>query len=106
MRKIVDPADADRAERIGIKAVDEEFSRERHQAWRKYRRHYLALAGTAALILITVGATFAPLFTHFDPNAIDSNWSGTPLAPGTFGHWLGTDNLGRDLWARMLFGGR
>ncbi len=84
----------------------EEFSRERHQAWRKFRRHYLALAGTAALVLIAVGATFAPMFTHFDPNAIDTNWSGTPLAPGTFGHWLGTDNLGRDLWARMLFGGR
>jgi peptide/nickel transport system permease protein len=66
----------------------------------------LALAGAAALILIALGATFAPLFTHFDPNAIDTNWGGTPLAPGTFGHWLGTDNLGRDLWARMLFGGR
>jgi peptide/nickel transport system permease protein len=89
---------------VGI--VEEEFSRERHQAWRKFRRHYLALAGLAALILITVGATFAPVFTHFDPNAIDSNWNGTPLAPGTFGHWIGTDNLGRDLWARMLFGGR
>jgi peptide/nickel transport system permease protein len=87
-------------------AVEEEFSRERHQAWRKFRRHYLALAGAVALLLIIVGATFAPMFTHFDPNAIDSNWTGTPLAPGMFGHWLGTDNLGRDLWARMLFGGR
>jgi peptide/nickel transport system permease protein len=86
--------------------VEEEFSRERHQTWRKFRRHYLALAGSVALGLIVIGATLAPLFTHFDPNAIDTNWSGTPLAPGTFGHWLGTDNLGRDLWARMLFGGR
>jgi len=89
-----------------LAAVDDAFVRERHQAWRKFRRHYLALAGAAALILITVGATFAPLFTHFDPNAIDPHWGGTPLAPGTYGHWLGTDNLGRDLWARMLFGGR
>ena len=85
---------------------ESEFSRERHQAWRKFRRHYLAMVGAVALIVIAVGAIFAPLFTHFDPNAIDANWSGTPLAPGQFGHWLGTDNLGRDLWARMLFGGR
>jgi peptide/nickel transport system permease protein len=87
-------------------AADDDFSRERHQAWRKFRRHYLALAGAVALILIIIGAAFAPMFTHFDPNAIDTNWGGSPLAPGTFGHWLGTDNLGRDLWARMLFGGR
>jgi peptide/nickel transport system permease protein len=89
-----------------IAVVEEEFSRERHQAWRKFRRHYLALAGAAVLIIISIGAVFAPLFSHFDPNAIDQNWQGTPLAPGEFGHWLGTDNLGRDLWARMLFGGR
>jgi peptide/nickel transport system permease protein len=87
-------------------AHEAEFSRERHQAWRKFRRHYLAMVGAGALIVIAVGAIFAPLFTHFDPNAIDANWSGTPLAPGQFGHSLGTDNLGRDLWARMLFGGR
>ena len=86
--------------------AETEFSRERHQAWRKFRRHYLALAGTAALLIICIGAVFAPLFTHFDPNFIDPKWSGTPLAPGQFGHWLGTDNLGRDLWARMLFGAR
>jgi peptide/nickel transport system permease protein len=101
----INPYDAT-ADVFAREAVEEEFSRERHQAWRKFRRHYLALAGAGALILIIIGATFAPLFTHFDPNAIDSNWGGTPLAPGTFGHWLGTDNLGRDLWARMLFGGR
>ena len=89
-----------------VEIIDEEFSRERHQAWRKFRRHHLALLGAAALGLIIIGAVFAPLFTHFNPNDIDSNWQGTPLAPGTFGHWLGTDDLGRDLWARMLFGGR
>ena len=92
---------------VGVAPVaEEEFSRERHQAWRKFRRHHLALAGSVALLLIIIGATFAPLFTHFDPNAIDTNWKGEPLAPGTFGHWLGSDELGRDLWARMLFGGR
>jgi peptide/nickel transport system permease protein len=87
--------------------VEAEFSRERHQAWRKFRRHYLALAGLAALLIISIGATFAWRFTPFDPNSIDTtNWQGTPLAPGVAGHWLGTDDVGRDLWARMLFGGR
>ncbi len=52
------------------------------------------------------GATAAPWLSHFDPNAIDTQWSGTPLAPGAFGHWIGTDEIGRDLYTRLLFGAR
>jgi peptide/nickel transport system permease protein len=87
-------------------ALDDEYARDRHLTWKKFKRHRMAFAGAVVLTLIVIGAVFAPFLTHFDPNAIDSVWQGTPLAPGVAGHWLGTDEIGRDLWARLLFGGR
>jgi peptide/nickel transport system permease protein len=87
-------------------AHEDEFVQERHQTWRKFKRHRLALTGAAVLILLTLGAVFAPWLSHFDPNAIDTHWTGSPLAPGQFGHWLGTDEIGRDLYTRILFGAR
>lgn len=87
---------------------EEEYAHERHQTWRKFSRHRLALAGACVLLLIVLGATFAPWLAphHFDPNAIDVKWEGAPLAPGQFGHWLGSDEVGRDLYTRLLFGAR
>jgi peptide/nickel transport system permease protein len=87
-------------------ALDDEYARDRHLTWKKFKRHRMAFAGAVVLTLIVIGAVFAPFLTHFDPNAIDNVWQGTPLAPGVAGHWLGTDEIGRDLWARLLFGGR
>jgi peptide/nickel transport system permease protein len=87
-------------------AYEEEFVHERHQTWRKFKRHRLALTGAFVLFLMVCGAIFAPWLSHFDPNAIDPHWSGEPLAPGQFGHWLGTDEIGRDLYTRLLFGAR
>jgi peptide/nickel transport system permease protein len=87
-------------------AHDDEYARDRHLTWKKFKRHKLAFAGAVVLALIVIGAVFAPFLTHFDPNAIDNAWQGSPLAPGIAGHWLGTDEIGRDLWARLLFGGR
>jgi len=84
----------------------EEYARERHLAWKKFTRHRLALTGAVVLLLMVLAAVFAPLLSHWDPNAIDSNWVGTPLAPGTYGHALGTDDVGRDLLARLMFGAR
>lgn len=85
---------------------DDEFVQERHPTWRKFKRHRLALTGAIVLLIMVLGAVFAPFLSHFDPNAIDNHWQGTPLAPGQFGHWLGTDEIGRDLYTRLLFGAR
>jgi len=86
--------------------ADDEYAAERHQTWRKFSRHRLALTGAFVLLVLILSAIFAPFLSHFDPNAIDANWSGTPLAPGQFGHSLGTDEIGRDLYTRLLFGAR
>jgi peptide/nickel transport system permease protein len=87
-------------------SYDEEYVHERHQTWRKFKRHRLALTGAGVLIVMVLAAIFAPWLSHFDPNAIDTNWQGTPLAPGQFGHLIGTDEIGRDLYTRILFGAR
>lgn len=87
-------------------AADEGYVRERHLTWKKFSRHRLALAGACVLLTFIVIAIFAPVLAVFDPNAIDSNWVGTPLAPGAFHHLLGTDEIGRDLLARLMFGAR
>ena len=61
-----------------------------------------------ALILMTV--TFIEV--RFDPIAIDAHWNGTPLPPcfvnagACYGHRLGTDEIGRDILARLMQGGR
>ncbi|GAC1533330.1 MAG: ABC transporter permease [Candidatus Velthaea sp.] len=59
------------------------------------------------LILMIVVAALANWITPADPNFIDqAHWTGYPLAPGIAGHILGTDENGRDLLARLMFGAR
>lgn len=81
--------------------------------WTRLRRHKLAVAGIVVLALIVLCAVFAPIIDHVDPNAIDNvHWQGTPLPPCfqdhvlCSGHPLGTDAVGRDLLARLLYGAR
>jgi peptide/nickel transport system permease protein len=58
------------------------------------------------LVLLVVGAALlAPWLTAVDPNAIVTTPYRGPLPP-TAGHPLGTDTLGRDVWARLVFGAR
>ncbi|MGB8518952.1 MAG: ABC transporter permease [Candidatus Tumulicola sp.] len=86
--------------------------------WSRLRRHKLAVAGLAVLIVIVSAAIFAKQLAPFDPNLIDNgtnvqpHWNGTPLPPcflngaQCWGHPLGTDEAGRDLLSRLLFGAR
>jgi peptide/nickel transport system permease protein len=61
---------------------------------------------TAVGVLVVLGAAcaFAPLLTDLDPLATDI--AARNLPPGSEGHVLGTDTLGRDLFTRLLYGGR
>ena len=86
---------------------EEEFSISKNTVWRRFRRHRLALAGIVVLALMVLFAVFARQLAPYDPNAIDNvNWQGTPLAPGIAHHVLGTDEVGRDLLSRLMFGAR
>ena len=63
-----------------------------------------ALFAVVLIALFLFVAAFAPLLSPFDPNAQDLG--SRLLAPGTEGHLLGTDQLGRDVLARILYGAR
>jgi peptide/nickel transport system permease protein len=72
-------------------------------AWRRFRRHRLALAGAFFLLLLILAILFAPLIWGLAINDIDFT---ARLKGPTWQHPLGTDDLGQDLLARMLYGGR
>ncbi len=98
---------------VGRPLVDEEVQLSNVTFWRRLRRHKLAVAGLVVLSLMVLGALFAKQLAPFDPNAIDNvHWQGTPLPPcfqdaaQCGGHALGTDEVGRDLFSRLLFGAR
>lgn len=70
---------------------------------RSARLNPLLVCGLLLLLLIVAAAVFAPLLTSADPLAQDLANGLLPPGPG---HPLGTDQLGRDVWARLLYGGR
>ncbi len=70
---------------------------------RRFFRNRLFLLGTALLIPIVVLSIAAPLFTVYDPVALATNNS---LQPMSYMHPFGTDELGRDVFSRIIYGGR
>jgi peptide/nickel transport system permease protein len=78
------------------------------RARRSLLRNRLALVSSVLLLIVLLGALFAPLLARYDPNDIDVLNTLQPpdlsLAPGT--HLLGTDGLGRDVLSRILHGAR
>lgn len=71
--------------------------------WRRLLRRPTTLLAIAFLALLFAMAIFAPLVTAYDPLGGGDSSLLEPLSPG---HWLGTDDLGRDIWARVVFGTR
>jgi peptide/nickel transport system permease protein len=72
--------------------------------WRQFRKHKLAMIGTTILTLLILGVFLGPYVYRVHPETIDIVSSGLPwLSPG---HPLGADDLGRDILARNLYGGR
>ena len=75
---------------------------------RELVRRPSALFGLIVVVIVLLAAIFAPWIAHFSPDdqlADGLSLEGAPLPPGN-GHLFGTDTLGRDLFARVLFGAR
>ena len=72
-------------------------------AWRQFRRHRLAMFGVVVLCLLLIMTVFGPLVYRQSADAIDYSAS---LQPPSLQHPFGTDDLGRDLLARAMLGGR
>ena len=77
--------------------------RQRSRLWRNIQQQPLAAAGILLLAGFVACALFAPWLAPQDPAQLDLG--GRLLAPG-HGHWFGTDELGRDILSRTLFGAR
>ena len=73
------------------------------RAWRRLLGRPVALAGLAIVVLVILGAVLAPLISPYDPAA--QSWSAVRKPPSA-AHWFGTDEVGRDILARILFGAR
>lgn len=70
--------------------------------WRRFSRHRLALVSAIMLSLMVLLVTAAPLSRYTPTDQNPKNAFATPSAE----HWFGTDELGRDVFTRILYGGR
>jgi len=71
--------------------------------WRRFRRKRLPLVAGGLIVLLVLAAIFAPWIAPFDPAAPDYE---NVLEGPTLLHWCGTDAFGRDIFSRILWGGR
>jgi peptide/nickel transport system permease protein len=96
------PADLEETPTAELR-VEERVLTTRQIAWRRFRRHKLAIISGIALLVMSLAVIFAPLLT---PYTFSEQRLTDVLQGPSAKHWLGTDNLGRDVFTRLLYGGR
>jgi len=72
-------------------------------AWRRLMRNKLAMGGLVIIGLLVLVAVFADFLAPYDPTRL---FPGTSYAPPSAAHWLGTDDVGRDVLSRLIHGAR
>ena len=70
--------------------------------WRRFKRHKLAIVSCGVVLLLVVAALIGPLLSPYDPTKTVGPFSQGPSAA----HWMGTDQIGRDVLTRLLCGTR
>src|SRR5437899_12253350 len=75
-----------------------------YRAWLGFRRNALAMSGLAIVLLLVLMAVFAPLIA--DQQAVTQQVLADRLQPASWQHPFGTDELERDIFARVVFGSR
>jgi len=76
---------------------------ELRQFWRTFARNQLAVAGGVVVAALVLLAVLAPVLAPWDPNRTDTR---RVLDSPSRAHWFGTDQLGRDVLSRVLYGSR
>jgi peptide/nickel transport system permease protein len=76
--------------------------------WRRLRRHRMAMAGLVVIVLLVLMAIFAPWLAPYDPTAqpTGEDVGQFYFNPPSREHLLGTDDLGRDVLSRIIYGSR
>ena len=88
---------------LAAQRADEAIESPMRRALRRLRRRKGAVAGLIVILLFVGLAVFAPLIAPFDPAA--QSWSAVRKAPSAL-YWFGTDDVGRDVLSRVIFGTR
>jgi peptide/nickel transport system permease protein len=70
--------------------------------WKRFKKHKLAVIGVWFLAIVTVAAIFAPFIAPYNPTEITGDFSAAP----SMQHWLGTDQVGRDVFSRVIYAAR
>ncbi|HTJ07028.1 MAG TPA: ABC transporter permease [Caldimonas sp.] len=73
------------------------------RAWRRLRRRRGAMVGLVVVVAFVAIAVLAPWLAPFDP--VETSWSAIRKAPSAE-HWFGTDDIGRDVLSRVIWGTR
>lgn len=71
--------------------------------WRHFKKNRLGVGGLVIIVIVFFIAIFAPFLSLYDPGKTDVSLK---LKPPSLQHYLGTDQLGRDVYSRMLYGSR
>jgi peptide/nickel transport system permease protein len=71
--------------------------------WRHFKKNRLGVGGLVIIVIVFFIAIFASLLSPYDPGKTDVSLK---LKPPSLQHYLGTDQLGRDVFSRMLYGSR
>ena len=74
------------------------------QTFQRLSSHKLAMTGLCCVVILVILTIILPIVMDLDPYGINHNAFGT--APGVGGHILGTDTVGRECFARLVYGGR
>jgi peptide/nickel transport system permease protein len=85
---------------ISVSAVSRPKKR---RFWQRVRRHPTVIGGVSILLLIVIASVAAPLLTPYNPLTLDVMHR---LLPPGGSHYFGTDSYGRDVFSRVLYGGR
>lgn len=75
------------------------------EAWRQLIRNRGSVIGMIFIIALVTAALLSPIIFNYNTDVIGQNMSQRLLPPGP-GHWFGTDEFGRDLFARVIYGAR
>ena len=76
--------------------------------WMRFRKHKLAVGGMVVIIIIALACFLAPWVAPYNPTAINTDENGAIYknAPPSLQFPMGTDNIGRDVFSRLLYAGR
>ena len=97
------PSIASTLNRSGTQRLDKMWRPKRFETFRAVLQDRSAIVGLMILVVVTIMALGANVIAPYSPTELDPTAN---LAPPSTDHWLGTDNLGRDLFSRLIYGAR